>query len=530
MALPADWNPLMIVLLGALRRSLLGLLRLDSALWRFGVYIFLNFACMAMAQEDNGPLRPLQPNDPRPAGDSDTTKEINGASNSMIPLMEPPSAVGLSLDKSKVPDVPGNSSALNQTAQLISAPSGIPISQGTEKISTDDLSGPAGMNQMTSPGPGISAETGPTNGEIPTANREAGDKKWLLLFNLSTGVTYDDNIFISNQHKQADEIFTVSGGLTLGLGDYRNLVENYLLAQYELTGYFFVHNSQEDSPEQELALKTQYRFSKLTLQTQTRYAYLSGVNRQVGNFVNQNIIDNLIRLSYDYSDKTQFYASFEQITNLYESFLNSYEYIARFGGEYQVTPKIQLGGEGVLGMLDQEASASSDYAQLRLLANYDLTGKLTFHLSAGGEFRHYDSSGDGLTKGNFVFSLGLTYRPFPDTSVGLTAYRNVNASPSAANESYTATGVALQLSQLLYRRLTADISAGYENDNYQATENGAAEAGRLDNYFFIRPSLTYRFRSWLSTSLAYEFRRNSSNEANFMFSDNRITFSVGVNF
>ena len=102
--------------------------------------------------------------------------------------------------------------------------------------------------------------------------------------------------------------------------------------------------------------------------------------------------------------------------------------------------------------------------------------------------------------------------------------------PPWSAENYVATGLAIRLYQLLFQRLTAGISAGYENDQYLATESGSAEPNRVDNYFFIEPLLTYRFRDWLSATLSYEFRRNASNEASSNFFDNRITFSVGVNF
>jgi hypothetical protein len=507
----------------AVHRSPLGI---DRQLF-FSSFMICSTICGCWAQVDIPSAQSVQVNDPVSLGGGDVSIEgLDGSQG----LNSRTSSPGISPGNSKISasDLNGPASA-NRLAQLTSPPSGIPISSGENKISTNDLNGSGGMNPLTSPGSNMIAEPGLSTQGLPSANREAGDKKWLLLFNVSTGVTYDDNVFISHTNKQADEIFTVSGGFTLGLGDYRNLQENYLLAQYVLTGFFFVHNSQENAPGQDLALKTQFRFSKLTLQTTSRYQYLSGVNRQVGNFVNQNLIDNLVRLNYDYSDKTQFFFSFEQITDLYENFISSFEYIGRLGETYQITPKIRLGGEAVFGRLDQDESPSSNYAQLRLLANYDLTGKLSFNLSAGGEIRHYNS-GDGQTNATPVFSLGLTYRPFPDTSIGLSAYRNVYASPSAAGENFVATGLSLQLSQLLFQRVTVGLTTGYENDEYRATQSGAAEIGRGDNYFFIEPTLTYKFRDWLSASLSYEFRRNSSNESKFTFSDNRITLSVGVNF
>jgi hypothetical protein len=453
-------------------------------------FMFFSTMCGTMAQVDNS-AQAVQANNPVSSGIDDLS---NGG---LIDFSPPASSAGLS--------------------------------PGSGTVSTNDLNGASGMNPFTAPGSNMSAEPGLSTQEMPAANHEAADKKWFLLFNVSTGVTYDDNVFISHINKQADEIVTISGGFTLGLGDCRNLEENYLLAQYLLTGFFFVHNSQENAPGQDLAVKTQFRFSKLTLQTTSRYEYLSGVNRQVGNFVNENLIDNLVRLNYDYSDKTQFFFSFEQITELYENFISSYGYIGRLGGTYQGTPKIRLGGEAVFGRLDQDESPSSNYAQLRLLANYDLTGKLSLNLSAGGEIRHYDS-GERQTNATPVFSIGLTDHPFPDTTIGLSGYRNVSASPSAAGENFVATGLSLQLRQLLFQRVTVGFTTGYENDEYRANQSGAAEIGREDNYFFIEPTLSYRFRDWLSASLSYEFRRNASNESTFTFSDNRITLSMGINF
>src|SRR5260370_14211335 len=114
---------------------------------------------------------------------------------------------------------------------------------------------------------------------------------------------------------------------------------------------------------------------------------------------------------------------------------------------------MRLSGEGVFGTLDHEASRSATYAQVRLLAAYDLTGKLAFQLSAGGEIRHYDTDA-GLTKGMPVFSVGLTFHPFPDTSIGLTGYRNLHASPSVAGDNFLPTGVPAHLSPLLFQRVT----------------------------------------------------------------------------
>jgi hypothetical protein len=381
--------------------------------------------------------------------------------------------------------------------------------------------------------PAASAEPAPSALQLPLpgtaiTGREAGNKLWRLHPSFGLGFTYDDNIFISHDHKQSDEIFTLSGGLAFEMGDYRNLRENYLLAQYRADAYFFARNSGEDSVNQLASLRTQFRFSKLTLQTDTQFQYLTGADRSVGNFADHYFIGNVVRLLDDISEKTQAFLSFEQATNIYPSYLNSYEYILRGGADYEVTPKIKLGGEAVLGALDQEASPLSVYGQLRLRASYQWTEKFSLQLSAGGEVRHYNGDGTSATP---VFSLSAGWRPFVDTSLSLSGYRNVNASTLYTNANYVATGVSVQLSQLLFHRLTAGVTVGYENDSYQSTTSHAVVgSNRQDNYFYVRPTLSYSLNKWLSANLSYEFRRNASNERLIGFTDNRVNFGLGISF
>lgn len=358
--------------------------------------------------------------------------------------------------------------------------------------------------------------------------RDAGNKLWRLHPSFGLGVTYDDNIFISHDHKQSDEIFTLSGGLAFEMGDYRNLRENYLLAQYRADAFFFSRFSGEDSVNQFGALRTQFRFSKLTLQTDTQFQYLTGADRSVGTFADHYFIGNAVRLLDDISEKTQAFLAFEQSTNLYPSYLSSYEYILRGGADYQITPKIKLGGEGVVGAVDQEASPLSIYGQLNLRVNYEWTEKFSLQLSAGGEARNYRGDGTSITP---VFSLGATWRPFVDTAVSVTGFRNVNASPLYASTNYVATGVAVSLSQLWFHRLTTGVAVGYENDSYQSETSGSTFGSRReDNYFHVTPTLSYNLNKWLSATLSYEFRRDGSNQHLVSFTDNRVTFRLGISF
>ena len=65
------------------------------------------------------------------------------------------------------------------------------------------------------------------------------------------------------------------------------------------------------------------------------------------------------------------------------------------------------------------------------------------------------------------------------------------------------------------------VATGYENDEYIAIAEDV-QAGRVDNFVFIRPSLAFAFTKWASISVFYEFRKNFSNEFEFAFYDNRV--------
>src|SRR5690349_7340121 len=58
---------------------------------------------------------------------------------------------------------------------------------------------------------------------------------WSVLPRVRGGVTYDDNIYIQQNNKQRDVIWSLSPGLTLGAGDYREREGSSVLIDYAPT-------------------------------------------------------------------------------------------------------------------------------------------------------------------------------------------------------------------------------------------------------------------------------------------------------
>ncbi|HEY5742681.1 MAG TPA: outer membrane beta-barrel protein, partial [Terrimicrobiaceae bacterium] len=230
------------------------------------------------------------------------------------------------------------------------------------------------------------------------------------------------------------------------------------------------------------------------------------------------IILNAARFDYNLSDKTSVDAEFSQSTQLYESFLNQYEYRGKAGIGYQVLPKVNLGAESVVGYLNVQESPGQIYEQVRLRTRYELTGKLSVKTSAGVEFREF-SNGQPL-RVNPVFGLGLEFQPFDGTFMSLEGYRNIYGSAAAVSQDYTATGLSLSVRQRFLQKITASAEVGYENDSYFGTSPETGTNSTV-NYFFIRSSLAYPLTRCLAVQIFYEFQNNDSNQTDNTFSNNR---------
>ncbi|HEY5812059.1 MAG TPA: hypothetical protein VIT23_05355, partial [Terrimicrobiaceae bacterium] len=209
----------------------------------------------------------------------------------------------------------------------------------------------------------------------------------------------------------------------------------------------------------------------------------------------------------------------------YQTFFNSYEFGAKFGADYQILQKVRVGPQAVIGFLNVEDSPFQVYEQIRARATYDATGKLNFEGSAGIEFRQFDSE----NRTYFVFSLAANYRPFAGTAITLRGYRRLFGSAALEGQDFIATGVELVFTQRFFQRIYLNVTTGYENDEYVGISPDA-DAGRVDNYVFVRPAIAFAFTKWVSISVFYEFRQNFSNDSEFAFYNNRVGGALAFQF
>ena len=357
---------------------------------------------------------------------------------------------------------------------------------------------------------------------------EADDRMWRIRPIVSTGVTYDDNIFISNSDRQSDLIYNINLGFALELGDYRNMESNFLLLEYLAEGFFFNRYASQNSFDQQASLLAQYRFNQLAVQLESRYQFLNGAERQVGAFTTRSLYFNTLRFLYDYSEKTDIDLELSQNTNDYPDNLSSADYQASLAVDYALFPKTKVGLQVIGGLQRTEDSPDMWFQTINARTAYGVTGKVVLNASGGIQFNQYVSGGEPM-RVLPVFSLGAEYQLFPKTSLSLVGYRNLQSSPSIAGQDYIATGGEFGISQGLTDKLTFAFAVGYENDTYVANTVDT-DATRVDNFYFLNPSLSYSFLKYMKASLSYEYRANASTLQQDTWFDNQFSFELEGQF
>ena len=83
--------------------------------------------------------------------------------------------------------------------------------------------------------------------EALAAVPEETRKRWRIVPLFSTGLVYDDNIFLTNTDRVADFIWTLSAGLAFEAGDFRGEKENYLTAYWVGIPVIYMDNPEQNA-------------------------------------------------------------------------------------------------------------------------------------------------------------------------------------------------------------------------------------------------------------------------------------------
>jgi hypothetical protein len=126
--------------------------------------------------------------------------------------------------------------------------------------------------------------------------------------------------------------------------------------------------------------------------------------------------------------------------------------------------------------------------------------------------------------------VGLTYTPFENTVITLSANRSVSASSYFVDQVTESTGFNASISQRLFGRFNLGLAGGYMNTTYHASIKSLTFINREDNVSFFSVSLGTSFLKRGSASISYSRSQNSSNTGGFGFTSDQIGFSLGYSY
>ncbi|MEM8953160.1 MAG: outer membrane beta-barrel protein [Verrucomicrobiota bacterium] len=341
---------------------------------------------------------------------------------------------------------------------------------------------------------------------------------------------YDDNIFISSTDKVSDFVFRITPILGFGAGDTVLREDNYLSVVYSPTGEVFVENSDQNSFNQDLLLAVGYRFHKLKVSYLGRYETLSDATADVGNRFDRRIFSNFLELAYSLSPKTRLIARGDAYNVKYKDEVDierSDEWSVDVLFEYDLSSKTKIALGYGYGTLDVTPSSSVQRFHRGLAeVEWSFSDKITLLGTGGVEFRDFGES-DATTG---IFDIGFDYRLREGSELGFRAYRRVEASAFTINQDFVATGMRASFRQRFGQRWSLLLDAGYEWANYEDISGEVRGPDRRDEIFYIRPSLAYSLREWLTFELFYRYEEDDSNFPDFNYDNNQFGAQIRIEF
>jgi hypothetical protein len=377
---------------------------------------------------------------------------------------------------------------------------------GTPGLLAQELGGPlAGPTDAVTPRAAVS----PDRALEPGAGADATvpNRRLPFHFGITLAGYYDDNIYIrpGGAGKTGDFIYDVAPFVTWDSAQNTGL-DNSVQISYSPGFVFYQEHPGNDTFEQNGSFLYGYHGSRSDLVVTQQYASIQNSAPDEGDLV--KVHEYLTTIKFDYMLTAKMSATLraqQQIIDYDEGFASK-QWTGSAYVNYEVMPKTTLSLGGLFGAADLDGP-NQTFEQINGRVVYTPTEKLSFNATAGGEFRQ--TQGYAGTTVTPVFSAGFTYNPWDNTNVTATAYREYNYSAKFFGEDYLATGTAVSLTQGFGQKVSATLSASYENAAY--ADNLEDEANDINyNYFTARAAVDYRLQDWCDLSAFYQYRRNIS--------------------
>jgi hypothetical protein len=361
---------------------------------------------------------------------------------------------------------------------------------------------------------------------------------------------YDDNVLITHTNEIGDFETTILPGVTVVAGDVstafpgavtleqlRDLLSYSLVDTDEIPQRFvgadftpainlFAENTRFNNVDYNAGMSSAYSFTKLAIALDQDYSRVAVKDNEIGARVTQIIFDTKLRLRYQLTDRTMLEMNNRFIRSYYGNpkYQGYYEFRNEEWFDRRIGGKLDVGLGGAFGWVYPDQNPNQTYQQALVRGIYQVSGKLNIRAQVGVELREYDASSVSETV-DPVFKVAAVYQFSPKTTFTLEAHRQDQPSPEGYYN-YQTLGFSGGVKQRLLDRLTANLSAGYDNVGYEQLSS-SANLDRTDNYYSFRAGLDYEMNQHMTATLFYILQGDDSNIDQYTYTDNMVGVRVG---
>ncbi len=331
---------------------------------------------------------------------------------------------------------------------------------------------------------------------------------------------YGDGIQAAPGQQTKTSINTISLGVLFNVGSHWTV-------DYTPTQTYYSSAAFKDTLDHSVRILGATSFDNWSFQLGQTFTTSSAPLIETGRQTKEEDYSTNATLGYHFNDRVQADTNLSYQVRNTTIFPDSREITVGERLHYQFLPRTDTSISLDYGSVDMSSGTDMNYTRPAAQLNWKATDKTTFNLQAGLEHRTFRDSG-ASSLNSPTFGAGVQFQPFPTTSIGLSAKRDVTVA-YFSNEITRNTGWQLDVQQRLLQRYYLSASYSGQKSTYLSTDP-AVVAGRDDKNYSFNVRLSTVFFQRANVALIYQNTHNDSNTNGFGFNSSQVGFELGYQF
>lgn len=337
----------------------------------------------------------------------------------------------------------------------------------------------------------------------------------------------------------ADYIFTYGNGVSTSPGTQHTTAHHrlspgllvqgaHITIDYTPSLNYYSEEAFDDTVDHSAFLAALYSAGDWDFRLRQVFSKSSSPLIETGTQTESKLYTTSVGGSYRYSDRISFDLGLDQRIQSVEQFNSSSQWSTTDWINYHFSDRSTFGLGAVLGYVDVSDGSDMAFEQVQARVTSAVSDKLRAEIGGGVEFRQFLDIADASTRLNPLMNARITYLPWENTMLSLSANRTVDTSlfENLVTES---SHIQMLLQQRLFGRLTLNVSGGYRMSE-QEGGNVPDQTGRSDDLTTVSVSLRAHILTRVTASAFYRYNTNDSTSDLYSFDSEQFGIQVGYRF